>query len=126
MKRKRIIPYNPELKELARYVRKNSTFAEVLLWKHLKSKRMCGLDFDQQKPIGDCIVDFFCHELMFAIDIDGGSHDSKGNSDVERQQRLEAFGVHFLRFRDLDVKNNLAGVLQAIENWIGERKPTCS
>jgi len=114
----KILPYNPSLKERARYLRKNSTLAEVLLWKHLKGKQVHNLDFDRQKPIGDAIVDFFCRELMLAIEIDGESHDYKGSLDVARQRRLEALGVRFLRFQDADVKSNLTGVLQAIENWI--------
>jgi len=32
MKRKKILPYNPILKELARELRANSTLSEVLLW----------------------------------------------------------------------------------------------
>jgi very-short-patch-repair endonuclease len=48
---KKIIPYNPELKELARQLRKNGTLSEVLLWRHLKSKQILGYDFDRQKPV---------------------------------------------------------------------------
>jgi len=49
---------------------------EVTLWKHLKGKQMCGYDFDRQRPIDRFIVDFYCQELMLAIEIDGSSHDS--------------------------------------------------
>ena len=44
MKRK-IIPYNPALKELARQLRNNSTQSEIRLWGHLKGKQMMGYDF---------------------------------------------------------------------------------
>ena len=37
---------------------------------------MCGYDFDRQRPIDRFIVDFYCQELMLAIEIDGSSHDS--------------------------------------------------
>jgi len=118
MKRKKIIPYNPKLKEQARYLRNNSTLSEVLLWRHLKGKQMRGFDFDRQKPIDNYIVDFFCNELMLAIEIDGESHSSKSDLDEQRQKRLEWLGVRFLRFYDWDVKQNMAGVLSVIENWI--------
>jgi very-short-patch-repair endonuclease len=55
--KKRIIPYNSKIKELARRLRTNVTLSEVLLWKHLKGKQMLGYDFDRQKPRGDYIVD---------------------------------------------------------------------
>jgi very-short-patch-repair endonuclease len=102
MKRRTIIPYNPKLKELARKLRKSSTLSEILLWQHLKGKQMLGYDFHRQKPIDNYIVDFFCNELMLAIEIDGGSHDFEEVyvGDIARQQKLESLGIHFLRFND--------------------------
>jgi len=38
MKRKKIIPYNPNLKEIAKQLRKNSTPSEILLWRYLKGR----------------------------------------------------------------------------------------
>jgi len=34
----KIIPYNPKLKAIARKLRKEMTFGEVLLWNELKEK----------------------------------------------------------------------------------------
>ena len=97
MKRK-IIPYNPKLKEYARKLRNNSTLSEVLLWNHLKGKQMKGFDFHRQKPIDNYIVDFYCSELLLAIEVDGGSHDRADAvvKDRVRQRRLESLGVKFL------------------------------
>ena len=124
MKRKRIFQYNSKLKERARYLRNNSTLFEVLLWRHLKGNQMHGFDFDRQKPIDNYIVDFFCNELMLAIEIDGDSHDFKIEYDKNRQTKLESVGLRFLRFSDLDVKSNMEGVISMIENWILGNKPT--
>ena len=79
---------------------------------------MKGYDFHRQKPIGNYIVDFFCNELMLAIEIDGMSHDEKIDEDLKRQKQIESFGISFLRFNDLDVKKNMEGVVVAIEEWI--------
>ena len=79
---------------------------------------MKGYDFHRQKPIGNYIVDFFCNELMLAIEIDGMSHDEKIKEDAKRQKQIENFGISFLRFNDLDVKKNMEGVVMAIEEWI--------
>ncbi len=70
----RIIPYNPKLKSLARQLRKNSTLAEVLMWKNIKQK-VLGVQFHRQVPMLNYIVDFYCHEISLVIEIDGSSHD---------------------------------------------------
>jgi very-short-patch-repair endonuclease len=120
---RRIIPYNPKLKQLARQLRNNSTLAEVLLWRHLKGRQMLGYDFHRQKPLGTYIVDFFCHELMLAIEVDGSSHNDKLAEDDIRQRELERMGVTVIRFVDFDVKANMNGVVQQIECWIREHTP---
>ncbi len=77
-----------------------------------------GFDFHRQKPIDNYIVDFFCYDLMLAIEIDGSSHDKKFEYDRFRQKRLESLGIRFLRFDDLDVKQRIEYVLLEIQNWI--------
>jgi len=116
--RRKIIPYNPHLKEKARYLRNNSTFTEIMLWNYLKNKQLKGYDFHRQKPVGDFIVDFFCNELMLALEVDGESHYGNGEHDVQRQNKIEQFGISFLRFDDMEVQHNLDGVLKKIEEWI--------
>ena len=119
MKRE-IIPYNSELKQLARQLRKNSTLGEVLLWNRLKKKQVNGFDFHRQKPIDDFIVDFFCNELMLAIEIDGVSHNFINEKDIIRQLRLENLGVRFLRFTEKEIRFNIDKVVETIKNWIIE------
>ncbi|TVR81096.1 MAG: DUF559 domain-containing protein, partial [Chitinophagaceae bacterium] len=118
--RRKILPYNPKLKELARKLRKNMTLSEVLLWNELKQKKMLGIDFDRQCPIDEYIVDFYCKDLMLAVEIDGNSHDYEevAKKDKRRQQRLESMGVRFLRFDDIEVKKNMRNVLLSIQYWI--------
>jgi very-short-patch-repair endonuclease len=121
---KNIIPYNPELKALAQELRKNMTLSEVLLWNELRNKQMLGYDFDRQRPIDNFIVDFYCKELMLAIEIDGDTHTYRYEYDYERQKCLENLGIHFLRFDDLEIKKNMNNVLRVIEDWINKKKPT--
>jgi very-short-patch-repair endonuclease len=124
--RRKIIPYNPELKELAKELRRNMTLSEVLLWNELKQKKILGYDFDRQRPIGNFIVDFYCKELSLAIEIDGKSHIYRYDYDDERQRVLEKSGVRFLRFEDIEVKKNMINVLRVLEDWIEKHKPTPS
>ncbi|MBP2834139.1 DUF559 domain-containing protein [Aquimarina sp. U1-2] len=60
-KKRKIIPYNPKLKELARQLRNNSTKAEVILWLKLKGEQMYGYDFHRQKPIDNYILELVVH-----------------------------------------------------------------
>ena len=117
---RKIIPYEPYLKELARKLRNDSSISEIKLWSELKGKQMLGYDFHRQKPLLKYIVDFYCNELMLAIEIDGISHweDKAVKKDNERQAELEKLGITFLRFAEEDVKKDLAGVVQTIEFWI--------
>jgi very-short-patch-repair endonuclease len=110
----KIIPYNPILKSLARDLRKNSTKSEIILWNKIKKKSL-GVEFHRQVPIDDFIVDFFCHELMLAIEIDGSTHNYNFEKDDIRQKKLEDFGIKVIRFDDRDVRFALNDVLRALE-----------
>ncbi len=83
---------------------------------------MLGYDFDRQRPIDNYIVDFYCKDLMLAIEVDGISHDFEEViiNDEKRQKRLENMGVRFLRFDDREVKRDMDNVLSTIEYWILE------
>src|SRR4030042_5990214 len=122
--RRKIIPYNPDLKDLARQLRKNMTLSEVLLLNELKQKQMLGYDFDRQRPINNFIVDFYCKELQLAIEIDGDTHIYRYDYDEERQRNLEKLGIHFLRFDDIEVKKNMSNVLRVISDWIEKNRST--
>ena len=115
----KIIPYDPKLKEFAKQLRKNSTLSEVLLWQNIKNKAL-GVQFHRQVPLLNYIVDFYCHELMLAIEIDGDSHLYKYEYDAKRQGELEKAGVVFIRFSDLDVKQNMFSVGLSLEQVVQE------
>ena len=119
MKRNNLIHYNPALREKARSLRNESTFSEILLWLKIKGKAF-GYEFHRQVPIDEYIVDFYCHELCLAIEIDGSSHNNKYDYDLKRQRKLEALGVKFVRFDDINVKRNMNDVLRALEIVISE------
>ena len=113
------IPYDPALKPLARELRKQGTMGEALLWRQL-SRRALGCEFHRQVPLDAFIVDFYCHELKLAVEIDGSTHDhpASGDGDVERQARLESLGVRFLRFTESEVRRDAVRVAEQIKAWI--------
>src|SRR5215510_16554985 len=117
-----IIPYNPKLKELAKKLRQNMTFSEVMLWNEIKNGQLMGYDFDRQRPIGNYIVDFYCKDLQLALEVDGITHLEEGakERDEIRQTALEAAGVSFLRFDALLVINKVEAVVREIKEWVLE------
>jgi very-short-patch-repair endonuclease len=114
-KRNKIISYNPKLRELARELRKNSTPAEIVFWKMVKGKAL-GVEFHRQVPMLNYIVDFYCHEIGLAIELDGTIHDDSFLEDAKRQGELEQQGVVFLRFSNEEVphySNHVLNILSA-------------
>ena len=107
------------MKAYARALRKNLTLSEVILWQNIR-KRALGVQFHRQVPMLNYIVDFYCHEIGLAIEVDGSSHDHKYLYDTKRQGELEKQGVTFLRFTNEEVMNNLFGVLLVIETKVEE------
>jgi very-short-patch-repair endonuclease len=124
MKRK-IIPYNQNLKQLARNLRNDSTFGEVLLWKEINNKQMYGFDFHRQKPLLNYIVDFYCYEIGLIIEIDGRYHDHEEQYklDIVRETELVAYDLTILRFTEMEVRKDMTNVLRAIEKHVVEHIP---
>jgi len=96
------------------------------LWHYLKSKQMMGYDFHRQKPIDNYILDFFCYELMLAIELDGYSHqhDEVFEKDLKKEQKMNELGIKILRFQDDEVYFDIDNVLRSIENYIRDFEKT--
>lgn len=107
----------PQLKNMARGLRKNMTDAERKLWGSLRGRQINNLQFYRQRPIGVYIVDFYCPEKNVVIEIDGGQHygDKTIAKDQERTKYIEdRFGLKVLRFTNIEVFKNMEGVLLRI------------
>ena len=119
----KVIPYKDYLKPLARKLRKEMPVSEILLWQEIRKKNL-GVQFHRQVPIDNYIVDFYCHEIQLAIEVDGSSHnnDEIYDNDIIRQTKLEDLGVSFIRFDNLEVKNDINNVLKELEGKINELK----
>jgi very-short-patch-repair endonuclease len=100
----------------ARSFRKKTTDSEKRLWSSLRNRKVAGLKFRRQHPVGDRIVDFFCAEVKLAIELDGSGHCRHFGQtlDLDREIELYEQGVRVLRFHNQDIVDNLDGVLNAI------------
>jgi very-short-patch-repair endonuclease len=71
----------------ARILRSNMTEAENRLWYSIRDRRLGGYKFKRQFPVWPYILDFACHELLIAVEIDGGQH-CESEADVKRTEWL--------------------------------------
>ena len=107
-------------------MRKAPALHEAKLWRLLRDRRLEGLKFRRQVPLGPYIVDFVSHTAHLVIELDGGQHfeDSHEMRDARRDRFLRSKGFRVLRFSNHDVMTNRAGVLETIATAIAERAPT--
>jgi very-short-patch-repair endonuclease len=120
-----VLPYNAKLLGRSRDLRKHMTDAEIILWSKLRMKQMNGFQFFRQKPIGGYIADFFCMKAKLVIEVDGGQHYLKKTMgyDRTRDQKLQDLGLTILRFTNVDIKENIDGVIEVILNSLKAKSP---
>ena len=108
----------------AREFRKHPTIPEKVLWNALRNRRMAGVKFRRQHPIGQFVLDFFCREKSVAIEVDGRIHEKRDiiEHDVERTGYLALRGITLLRFTNDQVLENLPTVLFEIQKAIKEKQ----
>lgn len=102
--------------ELCRRLRKTQTETEKLLWACLRRKRLNGLKFRRQHPLGRYIADFYCPEVLLAIELDGTVHNLKDQKEYDelREEMIEVHRVRVLRIRDQEIEKDIEGVLRKI------------
>ena len=99
--------------EFARQLRRRQTDAERKFWGYLRGRRFVGLKFRRQVPCGIYVLDFYCHELRLAVELDGGQHLESAH-DVERGAWLAGQGIRVVRFWNHDVLTRTEAVLEAL------------
>jgi very-short-patch-repair endonuclease len=109
----------PMRRELARRLRRNLTDAERHLWFRLRDRRLFGLKFRRQIPIGPFVADFICWDQSLIVELDGGQHASETVRDDRRTEWLEHHGWRVIRFWNNDVFENTDGVLWRIAEACG-------
>ena len=112
------MPVPPGLLTFARELRKKQTDAENLLWLLLRDRRLGGFKFRRQQPMGHYILDFYCHDVALAVELDGGGHaeDQQVEYDNIRSVELAGAGIRVLRFWNNEVMLETESVLTVIWN----------
>ena len=104
---------------LARALRARMTDAEHKLWSRLRARRLEGMHFRRQHPIGRYVVDFVCMAARTVVEVDGGQH-LMSDADRKRDRDLHRMGFRVLRFWNHDVILRIDAVL---EHLIAELQP---
>jgi very-short-patch-repair endonuclease len=105
----------------SRELRANATDAERKLWAQLSARKVAGVRFNTQFPIGPFICDFVSRSAKLVIEVDGGQHGWNAAADLARTRFIEAKGFVVLRFWNNEVLENIEGVVATIERALADR-----
>ena len=98
-------------------MRREPTEAEDRLWQELRGRRLDGIKFRRQVPIGRFVADFVCVEARLVVEIDGSQH-AESRRDQERDAELKARGFRVLRFWNDDGLKDMNAVCDTIIAYV--------
>ena len=102
-----------ELHRFASEMRRNPTEPEKRLWRYLSNSQLEGFKFRRQEVVGWSIADFACPSVNLIVEVDGDTHDDPAK-DQRRDAKLGEFGYRIVRVTNLDVMQDMEGVLTLI------------
>jgi len=102
--------------ERRRQLRRQSTDAELLLWRLLRGRQRGGAKFRRQHQVGPYVLDLYCPEQRVAVEADGAQHLTVEGvaRDAVRTRYLESKGIRVLRFTNAQILTETDAVVEAI------------
>ncbi len=99
----------------ARRLRRRPPATERLLWRLLRDRRLDGLKFRRQVPLGRYVADFVC--LRHRLNVEAaGPHHQDSPTDAARDAWLRGQGFRVLRFGNTAIQAFPDAVLTQILN----------
>jgi very-short-patch-repair endonuclease len=91
------------------------------MWALLCDRGLMCLKFRRQHPLGPFVADFYCAELKWVIEVDGGQHntDEARSYDTRRSDFLATRGVTVTRFWTSEVMDEIEGVVDRLVEVAG-------
>jgi len=116
----------PSITDQTRYLRRNQTDAEKILWERLRNRHFHGLKFLRQHPFKIevnnrtiyFIADFYCAEKKLVIEVDGSIHEKKKQYDEYRSYILSELGINIIRFNNKQILGDIENVLKELEGIV--------
>jgi very-short-patch-repair endonuclease len=105
-------------KVFTRSLRKEQTREEAIVWNLLRNRKFMNLKFRRQHDIEGFIVDFYCHQLRLAVEIDGKIHDKQKDYDELRQDLISGKGIRFVRVTNDEVSRDINILFERIRSFI--------
>ncbi len=112
--------------EQARKLRQKITAAETAIWNELRNRNFLGLKFRRQQIIDGFIVDFYCEQAKFVVEIDGSVHDTteQQSYDDHRNKVFNAKGISVIRFSNDEVIFKIDSVLDKLQKSLNGLIPS--
>jgi very-short-patch-repair endonuclease len=101
-------------RDTARRLRKDMTDAERKLWSLLRNRRLIGLKFRRQVPVGPYVADFLSFEAHLIVEADGGQHAGSAH-DAERDAWSRHQGFTVIRNWNSDILTNPDAILAILQ-----------
>ena len=110
-------------KQRARKLRASQTSAEARLWQAVRNRKLARWKFRRQYPIDQYIVDFVTLDGKLVVEVDGVTHSGTAQlaRDQHRTHVIETLGFLVVRITNVDVYENLEGVLEMIDQTLRPR-----
>ena len=98
----------------ARAMRHEPVAPEKKFWSRVRDRRLGGHKFKRQVLIGTYIADFVCIERKLIVELDGGQHAERRVYDEKRDALLRAQGFRVIRVWNIDLMENIDGVMDMV------------
>lgn len=102
----------------ARALRRHATAAERVLWERLRDRRLDGVKFRRQTPLGPYFADFFSEEIGLVVEADGPQHLPPPEHDRVRDDWLRLAGLEVLRIPNAEILHRTERVVERIRRAI--------
>ena len=101
----------------AKVLRKESTPAEKHFWEIVRNRKILGFKFRRQHPLFKYVADFYCHDALLVIELDGDIHNLEKikKRDAEREKAITELGITVLRFTNDELFTEINTVLEKVE-----------
>jgi len=108
----------------ARELRRQMTDAERKLWQRLRGRRLGGTKWRRQHPQDQYILDFYCHALRLAVELDGPGHRAERHRarDARRDAWLQSKRIRVVRVSNEVFETNVEQFLQNLLHMIEQRR----
>lgn len=116
------LDYNKNMIPRAKELRKPMTKQERRLWYEFLHDY--PIRFQRQKTIGSYIVDFFCHEALLVVELDGMQHYEMHAMEYDRVRTefLQSAGIEVLRIPNACVDHDFPAVCSLIDRAVNARE----